>query len=340
MDNRVGELSILIVTWNGDEFLRPCLESIAEVCGCLPEIVVVDNAASSETRRLVAGFPNCTYVKAVRNIGFAGGNNLGLVHCTRPYVLLLNNDTVVHEDSFTPLMRYLDDHPQVGVVQGTLNLSRCGNKLDSCGTLLTTIGQLSLLHQWESTATTELCARLVFSVKGALFLFRSELIAEIPCGLFHDSFFNNYEETDFCHRVWLMGKEVHFVPTPPVDHLYNATIAKLPRAEVRARELANAMFSLHSLLDTYGRWALLPKFYAYRFLMFLRCVVTLKGRDAKVYLDAVRMTWRRRKEIAAVRREVQAKRVISDRELFKRVMFRPPLSYWWNAAKVWLSGKF
>ena len=340
MVNREGELSILIVTWNGDEFLRPCLESITAVCGSLPEIVVVDNAASSETRRLVAGFPNCKYVNAERNLGFAGGNNHGLAHCTRPYVLLLNNDTVVHEDSFTPLMRYLDAHPQVGVVQGTLNLSRCGNKLDSCGTLLTPIGQLSLLHQWEPMATTVLSSQAVFSVKGALFMFRRKLLAEIPGGLFHDSFFNNYEETDFCHRVWLMGKEVHFVPTPPVDHLYNATIAKLPRAGVRARELANAMFSLHSLLDTYGRWTLLPKFYAYRFLMFLRCVCTFKGKDAKVYIDAVRMTWRRRKEIAAVRREVQAKRVISDRELFKRVMFRPPLSYWWNAAKVWLSGRF
>ena len=340
MESRVGELSILIVTWNGDEFLRPCLESIAEVCGHLPEIVVVDNAASSETRRLVAGFPNCKYVKAERNLGFAGGNNLGFAYCTRAYVLLLNNDTVVHADSFTPLMRYLDEHPQVGVVQGTLNLSRCGNKLDSCGTLLTSIGRLCLLHQWEPTATTELCARQVFSVKGALLMFRRELIVEIPFGLFHDSFFNNYEETDFCHRVWLMGKKVHFVPTPPVDHLYNATIAKLPRTEVRARELANAMFSLHSLLGAYGRWTLLPKFYAYRFLMFLRCVCTFKGKDAKVYIDAVRMTWRRRKEIAAVRREVQAKRVVSDRELFRRVMFRPPLSYWWNAVKIWLSGKF
>ena len=340
MSARLNDLSILIVTWNGDEFLRPCLESLAATCGHLPEIVVVDNAALSETERLVSGFQNCKYVKAERNLGFAGGNNLGFAYCTRPYVLLLNNDTVAHEDSFTPLMRYLDDRPHVGVVQGTLNLVRCGGRLDSCGALLTTIGKLCLLHQWEQTDTTELRAQRVFAVKGALFLFRRELIAEIPCGLFHDSFFNNYEETDFCHRVWLMGKEVHFVPTPPVDHLYNATIAKLPRAEVRARELANAMFSLHSLLGAYGRWTLLPKFYAYRFLMFLRCVCAFKGEDAKVYLDAVRMTWRRRKEIAAVRREVQSKRVVSDRELFNRAMLRPPLSYWWNAAKVWLSGRF
>lgn len=340
MSGRLSELSILIVTWNGDDLLRQCLESLAAVCGAMPEIVVVDNAASPETERLVADFPNCKYVRTEKNLGFAGGNNLGVGQCTRPYVVLLNNDTVVHEDSFTPLMRYLDEHPQVGVVQGTLNLSRCGNKLDSCGSLLSPLGGIVQRHWYEPLVTARLEPQAVFTVKGALMMFRRALLEELPCGLFHGGFFNNYEDIDFCHRVWLMGKEVHFVPVPPVDHLYNATIRKLPREDVRARELANAMFSLHSLLGAYGRWTLLPKFYAYRFLMFLRCIVIFKGKDAKAYLDAVRMTWQRRREIAAVRREVQAKRVISDRELFKRVMFRPPLSYWMNAAKVWLSGRF
>ena len=340
MNGRLAELSILIVTWNGDELLRNCLESLAAVCGLEPEIVVVDNAASAETERLVAGFANCRYVRTEKNLRFAGGNNLGVAQCVRPYVVLLNNDTIVHEDSFTPLMQYLDGHPHVGVVQGTLNLSRCGNKLDSCGSLLSPLGGIVQLRFGEPLAEARLEPQTVFTVKGALMMFRRSLLEALPCGLFHGGFFNNYEDIDFCHRVWLTGKEVRFVPTPPVDHLYNATIRRLPRGDVRARELANAMFSLHSLLGAYGRWTLLPKFYAYRFLMFLRCVCTFKGKDAKVYVDAVRMTWRRRAEIAAVRREVWAKRVISDRELFKRVMFRPPFSYWWNSAKIWLSGRF
>ena len=340
MNGRLAELSILIVTWNGDELLRNCLESLAAVCGLEPEIVVVDNAASAETEHLVAGFANCRYVQTEKNLGFAGGNNLGVAQCVRPYVVLLNNDTIVHEDSFTPLMQYLDGHPHVGVVQGTLNLSRCGNKLDSCGSLLSPLGGIVQLRFGEPLAEARLEPQTVFTVKGALMMFRRSLLEALPCGLFHGGFFNNYEDIDFCHRVWLTGKEVRFVPTPPVDHLYNATIRRLPRGDVRARELANAMFSLHSLLGAYGRWTLLPKFYAYRFLMFLRCVCAFKGKDAKVYVDAVRMTWRRRAEIAAVRREVWAKRVISDRELFKRVMFRPPFSYWWNSAKIWLSGRF
>ena len=336
----LDDLSIVIVTWNGDALLSQCLKSLIGVCGNAPQIVVVDNAASSETERLVVAFSNCKYVKADTNLGFAGGNNLGVSHCTRPYVALLNNDTIVTADSFTPLMRYLDEHSQVGVVQGTLVLGRDGKRMDTCGGMLSPLGGCTSIHWLEPVADVHLEPQIIFSAKGAFSIFRRSLLDELPCGLFHGGFFNNYEDIDFCHRVWLTGKEVHFVPTPPINHLQNATISKLPRRDVRSREISNAMFSLHSLLGAHGRWTLLPKFYAYRFLMFLRCVCAFKGEDAKVYIDAVRMTWRRRAEIAAVRREVQAKRVISDRELFKRVMFRPPLAYWMNAAKVWLSGKF
>ena len=140
MSSDLSELSVLIVTWNGDDLLRQCLKSLATVCGTRPEIVVVDNAASTETERQVADFPNCKYVRTEKNLGFAGGNNLGVEHCTRPYVVLFNNDTIVHADSFTPLMRYLDEHPQVGVVQGTLVLGRDGKRYDSCGSLLSPLG--------------------------------------------------------------------------------------------------------------------------------------------------------------------------------------------------------
>lgn len=156
MPSRLSELSILIVTWNGDDLLRQCLDSLATVCGTAPEIIVVDNAASADTAQLVAGFQNCKYVRAEKNLGFAGGNNLGVEHCTRPYVVLLNNDTIVHADSFTPLMQYLDEHPQVGVVQGTLNLSRCGNKLDSCGSLLSPLGGIVQQHWYEPLAMVRL----------------------------------------------------------------------------------------------------------------------------------------------------------------------------------------
>lgn len=340
MRGRWNELSILIVTWNGDEMLLQCLESLVKVGGQSAEVVVVDNAASPATERLVSQFANCKYVKAERNLGFSGGNNLGLAHCTRRYVLLLNNDTLVHTDSFSPLLDYLDRNPQVGVVQGTLVLGRDGGRLDSCGMMLSPLGGLYLRHWLESAESCELSASPVFSAKGAMLAFARSLPSEIPGGLFHGHFFNNYEEVDFCHRVWLSGREVHFVPTPPVNHLYNATIRRLPSGEVRARELSNSLFSLHSLLGFYGKARLLPLFYGYRFLMFIRCVCTFNWAAARVYGVVLGMTWCRRSELARIREDMRNCRRISDRELFRRTMIHLPFSYWLKFAKGWLCGKY
>ena len=122
MGERIERLSILIVTWKGDDLLRVCLSSLARVYGSRPEVVVVDNADQTSTRALVSAYAHARYVTTVRNLGFAGGNNVGLKACTRDFVLLLNNDTVVHEDSFSPLIDFLERHPKVGIVQGTMNV--------------------------------------------------------------------------------------------------------------------------------------------------------------------------------------------------------------------------
>lgn len=119
-------LTLLIVTWKGDDILQNCLSSLMRVYGdAVPSCVVVDNANLESTRTLCARYPFVTYVAAPENLGFAGGNNLGLPYCTTDYICLLNNDTVIHADSFSPLIAFMDAHPNVAVTQGTMNLPRC-----------------------------------------------------------------------------------------------------------------------------------------------------------------------------------------------------------------------
>ena len=81
----LDDLSIVIVTWNGDPLLSRCLDSLSRVCGNRPQVIVVDNAGLETTRALSARYENVQYVRAEGNLGFAGGNNLGLRFCTRKY---------------------------------------------------------------------------------------------------------------------------------------------------------------------------------------------------------------------------------------------------------------
>lgn len=336
-------LSILIVTWNSDDLLMNCLNSITSVYGFGIETVIVDNANSQTTKSICEKYPDTIYVSSPENRGFAGGNNLGVVHCTRKYILLLNDDTLIRADSFTPLVEYLDEHHEVGVVQGTLTLPLCENRLDTCGTDITGIGNLKLRHFMQQLKEANLTPTAVFSAKGAMLMFRASLLEELrnsDTGLFHDSFFNNYEESDFCHRVWLVGKEVHFVPTPPVEHICNATIARLNASDVKTREISNIIFSYFTLLDLYGLFRLIPPFFCYRIFMTIGYLIRFNGKMGMTFPRAIVMAFRRRREISSTRKFMQSRRVVDDKSLFKKVMIKQPLSYWWGVLKTYLKGSY
>ena len=265
MVEAADELSVVIVTWNGDDLLRNCLKSIVGVYGTALEIVVVDNADRASTRELAAAFCGVKYVAANRNMGFAGGNNIGLRETTRPYVLLLNNDTVVHGDSFSPLVRFLETHDRVGIVQGTMNVPALGNGLDDCGVLMTPVGIQRHLHRGEPTATTPLSPRRVFAAKGAMMMFKRKVVEDLGF-LFYDHFWSYYEETDFCHRAGNAGWETWFVPTPPIDHLCGATSCRFDNKFVWRRYFRNILYSFWRNFGLFGRFFTLPCFVCAAFI--------------------------------------------------------------------------
>ena len=182
----LSQLSAIIVTYKNNPILKQCLSSLSSSCGSVIELVVVDNANDPATKQLVAEYTNTKYVATKENLGFAGGNNLGLPHCSREYILLLNDDTIIEEEPFSDLIKYLHQHPNVGVVQGTMLLPNCENTLDSCGSFLTPFGVHYFRYFLEPLNNLEeqLKALPVFSVKGALMLFHREILQKVNGVLF------------------------------------------------------------------------------------------------------------------------------------------------------------
>lgn len=328
----LNRLSIIIVTYNNVEILKQCLGSISKACGALPELVIVDNANDPATKQLVAEYANAKYFPAKENLGFAGGNNLGLPHSTRDYILLLNDDTIIDEEPFSDLIKYLQEHPEVGVVQGTMLLPNCNNTLDSCGTFLTPFGIQKNRYFLEPLQNSEeqLRSLPVFSVKGALMLFRRELLAELNGVLFYDEYKSYYEETDFCHRVWLAGYEVHFVGTKPIQHLMGQTSKRFSQAEIWSQYIANILFSFNTLLDSYGKRYILPRFYLLNFANFIKCLLLFRWSMVGAYFKVL-SKYRKTKELRKnVRQRIQKSRKISDKELFKKILVKPNLFFYFK----------
>ncbi len=328
----MNSLSILIVSWNGAPLLESCLASLRATLGDV-EIVVVDNASTDATPEVCARHA-ALRVAAGRNLGFAGGNNLGLPHCTRPYILLLNNDTIVRSAaSVTTLLAFMEARPRVGVAQPKLILTRQNGVLDACGALLTPFGFLCHRGYTKPDSPRYDTPAPVFAAKGAAMLIRREAIAAAGGFLFYPAFGSYYEETDFCHRVWLSGREVWFVPTPPVEHLQSATADRLGFNTVWRQYLRNLLFSFATLFGARALWRILPGF----LLLYTASAAfaLLRGRFgfAWIHIAALFGLLPRLPEIRRTRKKIRPFKKETEKELFKRVLRNPGLRYFLHSAR-------
>jgi GT2 family glycosyltransferase len=308
--------------------LSDCLASLRQVTYPCFEVVVVDNASKDTSKELLEQHPTIRVLHSDHNRGFAGGNNFGLPACNGQLVLLLNSDTIVTPDFLQPLVQYLQEHPQVGIVQGKMILSRHGDVLDVCGSFLTRFGFLYHYGYWKKDGQKYQHSYPVFTVKGACLLFRRELVAATGGYLFNEDFFCYYEETDFCHRVWLTGHEVHFVYTSMIEHLQGTTSERTQTSGFVLRQfLSNQTFGLLANLSVGSLLRIMPGYLLVFFTSMTAAAVTGKGIIFGAHWHALASTWRRLGKIRAQRELIRRLRKISDRELFAKVMRNPRLDY-------------
>ena len=324
----LSDIDIVVLTYKGDPLLRDCLDSLWRTCGGEPHVIVVDNSPSPVTRELVAKYSGAFYLESFGDPGFAGGNNRAMPYCTRPYTLLLNNDTVIHDRaSIEELSSFLDSHPACTAAQGTMRIDHLGSVLGGVGSYLTGLGVLYTLGWLVDDCPEARVAQPRFAVSGAFFLFRRNAIDAAGGFLFHDRFHSYYEEVDFCHRIWLSGGEVWYVPTSPIDHVTSATFSLESRPVVLRRYYRNILFSLGTCLGAWSRFWIIPRVKA---LVFGQALVNrLRGnRDAaEAGFGALRDARKARSDIREMRRRVQACRRVSDRALFRIVRKRMPIGY-------------
>ena len=111
------KLSIIIVNYNVRAFLENALVSIGKAMeGITGEVIVVDNASDDGSVEMVKSkFPSVTLITNEHNIGFAAASNLGIQRSDGEYLLLINPDTIVQENTFQIMIDFMDNHPDVGL---------------------------------------------------------------------------------------------------------------------------------------------------------------------------------------------------------------------------------
>jgi GT2 family glycosyltransferase len=217
-------VSVIVLTWNGREWLDGCLGSLLALDPPASEVIVVDNGSSDGTVAYVRqAYPGVTVLPIDRNLGFAGGNNAGARAATGRYLAFLNNDTRVTPGWLGALVAPAEADPTVGLVTSRIVFMDRPEILDSAGDGYLRCGG-AFKYSHGRPAGDAPGSRDVFGVCGAAFLIRRDLFESI--GGFDEDFFMVYEDVDLSFRARLRGARCVYAADAVVHHAGSATIGR------------------------------------------------------------------------------------------------------------------
>lgn len=228
------DLSIVIVNWNTREMLRECLDSLFNnIKGLDYEVIVVDNGSTDgSTQMVVEQFPDVRVIENRENVGFARANNQGISLSSGKYILLLNSDAFIQDDSIQKMLAVLEANPRVAIAGAKL-VYPDGSPQVSHGPLptltiecLRLFGLDKILEIGQSADHFEEFIE-TGTVEGACFLTRRQALDQI--GVMDEGYFFFSEEVDLCYRAHLHGWKVVFVPGTRVVHVRGGSTGVVPR---------------------------------------------------------------------------------------------------------------
>lgn len=217
-------VTVVVLTWNGTEDTRACLETLCPQLGDQDRLVVVDNGSDGDVeRQLRTVDTRFHFVQNGRNLGFAGGNNAGLTHALAagtPWILVLNNDTLLDADTLERLVAEADAlhraRPEVAVVQPLLVRADAPSTIDTCGQQLARCPGARDLGAGEPVAALPLGPSPIFGACGAATLVRREALLAV--GLYDADLFVLFEDTDLALRLRAGGYAAVLLPHVRVRH--------------------------------------------------------------------------------------------------------------------------
>lgn len=317
-------VSIIIVNWNGGEVFENCLNSIKKIDYPNFELIIIDNGSTDGTQRHAQ-------IKNKTNLGFAPANNQGVKLAKGKYALLLNNDTKVTKDFLSLMVDRMESDNSIAVIQPKILMMDKPGFLDNAGSFFTKIGFLEHWGFGQKDSKEFDKEKEIFSAKGACMLVRKDLVDKI--GLFDSNFVSYFEESDFCWRVWLNGFRVIFYPKAKIYHKVGFTIKRLDVGNINYHYYKNRITSLIKNLGFLNLITIVPIHLSISLGISLAFLVRGKPKNSVMIAKAIFWNIKNISKILSKREDVQKLRIISDREIFRKLSKKVDLSKFFNDFK-------
>ena len=253
--SEILDLSIIIVSWNVENYLRKCLHSIFKnEKDLLFELIVIDNASYDNSVEMVRQeFPIVTVISNQDNRGFNPANNQGIKIAKGRNVLLLNPDTLILDNNLLKeMIRLLDENIEIGAVgpkilsadKKTVQLA-CARTNTNLWTVLSDrmIEKQIYNSSWFRKKYYH-TNRYVATLSGSCMMFKKEIVKKI--GLMDEQFFMFLDDVDYCKRIRDAGWKVYYMANLAIIHFGGESSAQnLERATIEIHRSLKRYFQKH-----------------------------------------------------------------------------------------------
>ena len=314
----MAKVAIVILNWNGQKMLAKYLPNVVEYSRQDAEIWVADNCSSDGSMHLLeTQFPQVKTIVLEQNYGFAEGYNRALQQIPADYYVLLNSDVEVSHHWLTPLIEFMDSHPQVAACQPKLlseldkdnfeYAGACGGFLDKYGypfcrgRIFNTVEADNGQYDYQQE---------IFWASGACMMVRSSDYWAV--GGLDGRFFAHNEEIDFCWRLHLQGRKVYCIPESEVFHVGGGTLPKSNPKKTFLNFRNNLTMLYKNLSDNDLAKVMRVRWCLDYLAAFEALVLQRNWGDCKAIFEARRAFKAWRKDFEKDRMEIQNSRIVED----------------------------
>lgn len=227
MKTQSPRVTIITINYNQLHHTLDLLKSLEHVTYPDVEVIVVDNASTVNPKDIINhAYPNVKVLVSEKNLGFAGGNNLGIAEATGEYVLFLNNDTEVDPGFLEPLVQLFQSNPKAGAASSKIIYHNSDNIIQYAGStcLNPYTGRNKRIGYMEKDMGQHDSLRETDLAHGCAMMVPKRVIDQV--GMMPELFFLYYEEIDWCESIKRAGYKIYCVPTSKVFHKESMSVGK------------------------------------------------------------------------------------------------------------------
>ena len=220
-------ISIITINYNNISVTLDLLLSIRECIYTNLEVIVVDNGSDLDpTEMIMKNYPEVIAIRSSKNLGFAGGNNLGIRYANGEFIFFVNNDTLFEENVIVELIKPFYQDEKIGIISPKVIYYETPNIIQYAGAteINSLTGRNKIVGQGENDNNELFKSDFTYFAHGAAMIIRKCLVEKV--GIFPEVFFLYYEELDYSYRTRKTGFKIYFNSKAVIYHRVSYSVGE------------------------------------------------------------------------------------------------------------------